>query len=90
MALFAVIALKGGTAAVDAAVGEVFPDNSYKMETGKWVVNAGLTTAREVSVKLGLREAEVTHVVFSLRGYSGLAQPDLWEWLTAQSEMVNG
>jgi hypothetical protein len=91
MALFAVIALKDASIGVDEAVGsQIPPDKSYKIESGKWVVSAeDVTTARELSTKLGLRET-LTHVVISLRGYSGRAQPDLWEWLAAQSEKANG
>ena len=57
---------------------------TYKIESGKWIVDSALTTARELSTDLGLRETQ-THVVFSIRGYSGRAQPDLWEWLAAKA-----
>jgi hypothetical protein len=88
MALFAVIALKEAGPTVDQAV-EKMGSPSYKIEVGKWVVNSTATTAKELSVNLGLRET-TTHLVFSIRGYSGRAQPDLWEWLTAQSDKANG
>ena len=89
MGLFAVIALKDNASAVDEAVSSKMPaDKVYKIESGKWAVNADVTTARELSAKLGLRES-YTHVVWSVRGYSGRAQPDLWEWLAAQSEKAN-
>jgi hypothetical protein len=84
MALFAVIALKESGPAVDEVVETLDQTNRYKMESGKWVVQSGLTTAREVSQSLGLRDSQ-PHVVFAIRGYSGRAQPDLWEWLTAKS-----
>jgi len=89
MPLFAIIALKASDDAVDQAVSRTFPENNvYKIEKGKWIVNANATTAKELSVRLGIREAE-SHLVFPLRGYSGRAQPDLWEWLSAQSEKVD-
>jgi hypothetical protein len=88
MPLFAVIALKESGSLVDQAV-EQLGSPSYKVEMGKWVVNSSATTARELSTELGLRET-ATHLVFSIRGYSGRAQPDLWEWLAAQSDKANG
>lgn len=84
MGLFSVIALKETASAVDEAVTSKIPgDKAYKIESGKWAINSELTTARELSTALGLRETH-THIVFSFKGYSGRAQPDLWEWLAAQ------
>jgi len=88
MALFAVIALKNTNETVDHAVEQFYPDSSYKIESGKWIVNAPVSTARELGIKLGLRET-TTHVTFAVRGYSGRAQPDLWEWLSSQSEKID-
>jgi hypothetical protein len=89
MALFALIALQNTNEAVDRAVQTFYPNDSYKIETGKWIVSAGdVSTARELGTKLGLRETN-SHLVFAIRGYSGRAQPDLWEWLAAQSEKAN-
>jgi len=84
MPLFAVLALKDSDSAVDAAVRREFPNDSYQIEDGKWIVNADVATAKQLSSALGLREA--AHLVLSMRGYSGRAQPDLWEWLAAQLE----
>jgi hypothetical protein len=89
MALFAVIALKDSGPGVDEALSKVPSDSSYKIEAGKWLVNTEVTTARELSIKLGLRETQ-THIIFSVRGYSGRAQPDMWEWLAAQSAKADG
>ena len=89
MALFAVFALKNSNDAVDHAVGQIYPDSSYKIESGKWIVTADVTTAKELGIKLGLRET-VSHITFPIRGYSGRAQPDLWEWMAAQSDKANG
>ncbi len=84
MALFVVIALKDSSAAVDTAVGSLFPKSSYKIESGKWVIDADVTTSKELSVTLGLSQTH-QHLALPLRGYHGRAQPDLWEWLGAQS-----
>ena len=83
MTLFVVLALNGSEEAVDAAVAQRFPDDSYKIEPGKWVVGGSLTTTTQVSGKLELSAAN-SHLIVSIRGYYGLARPDLWEWLAAQ------
>lgn len=89
MTLFAVIALKDTNEQLDQAVADAIPSpDAYKIEPGKWVVNSDVTTAKELSEKLGIR-AKISHLVLPLRGYSGRAQPDLWEWLSAQSEKTN-
>lgn len=84
MVVFLIVALKDSTAAVDYAVLTKFPDSSYKIEPGKWVVNAPAATAKELAIALGLRETS-SHLIIPVRGYSGRAQPDLWEWLSAQT-----
>jgi hypothetical protein len=89
MPLFLVVALKDSAPFVDEAVASKFPENSYKIEPGKWAVNADATTAKELAVKLGVRETQ-SHLVVPIRGYSGRAQPDFWEWLAAQSAKING
>lgn len=85
MAVFAVLGIKESAGAVDTAVSKQFPERSYKIEPGKWIVHTDLATAKQLSIKLGLRETS-PHLVFSIRGYSGRAQADLWEWLSTQQE----
>jgi hypothetical protein len=89
MALFAVLALKNTNEAIDHAVEEMYPNSSYKIESGKWIVNANVSTAKELAIKLGLRDT-ASHLTLSIRGYSGRAQPDLWEWLAVQSDKADG
>jgi hypothetical protein len=89
MPLFLVVALEGSSAAVDAAVVSKYPESSFKIESGKWAVNApDVTIGRELAVKLGIRETQ-THVIVPIRAYTGRANPDLWEWLAAQSAKAN-
>lgn len=90
MALFAVVALKSSSVAIDEAVGRTPPTDSYKIEDGKWFVNADVTTARELAIKLGLRGTPMTYLVLPVRGYSGNGSPDMWEWLAAQSAKADG
>ena len=87
MALFMVVALKSFQEVVDSAVSQEFPHDSYHVEPGKWIVSTDLTTAKQVSDKLG--SIATAHLVISLRGYYGRARPELWEWLAAQSEKAN-
>jgi hypothetical protein len=89
MPLFLVVALQNSGPDVDEAVASSFPDDSYKIEPGKWAVNADVTTAKQLSTKLGIRATQ-SHIVVPIRGYSGRSQPDLWEWLAAQSAKING
>jgi hypothetical protein len=89
MPLFFVTALKASASAIDAAVTLNFPESSYKIEPGKWIVRADVSTAAKLSAKLGIRETE-SHLVFPVKGYSGRAQPDLWEWLAAESTRTDG
>ena len=83
MAAFLVLALSDSDEKVDAAVARKFPDDSYKIEPGKWMVGGGLTTTSQVYAALDLGEAG-SHLILSIMGYYGRAQPDLWEWLAAQ------
>jgi hypothetical protein len=89
MALFAVIALKDAASAIDEAIGKLPATDVYKIESGKWMVDSKATIAKELSISLGLREMH-THLVLAIRGYSGRAQPDLWEWLVAKSAKSDG
>jgi hypothetical protein len=83
MPLFAVFALKESGPAIDEAVSKVPSGDTFKIEPGKWVVDSEVTTAKELSLKLGLKETH-THIILNFRGYYGRAQPDLWEWIAAK------
>jgi hypothetical protein len=85
MALFAMIALGDSALTVDQAVSSMFSASSFQIEPGKWIVDADVTIARELSEKLGLKET-TPHLTFAVRGYFGRARPDLWEWMAAKSE----
>ena len=89
MAIFFVVALHDSTAAIDNAVSAKFPTSSYKIEPGKWAVSADATTSKDLSTALGIRSTE-SHLIVSIRGYTGRAQPDLWEWLSTQSAKADG
>ena len=89
MPVFLVVALKDSAESVDAAVAKMDTEKAYKVEPGKWFVNAHFTVARQLADSLGLRETNA-HLVVPVRGYSGRAEPDLWEWLSAQSGKVDG
>ena len=84
MPLFLVIALKDSAPAIDAAVESNYPGSSFEIEAGKWAVNADVTIAKELATRLGIRETQ-SHLILPIRGYTGRAKPDLWEWLSAQT-----
>ena len=88
MPLFIVVALQNSGPAIDEAVASEFPDTSYQIEPGKWAVNADVPTSKAISNKLGIRETQ-SHIIVPIRGYTGRAKPDLWEWLSAQSAKVD-
>jgi hypothetical protein len=88
MPLFLVVALQTSAPAIDAAVASHFSDDAYKIEPGIWAINADVTTGKELSVKLGIRETQ-NHIIIPMRTYFGRAKPDLWEWLSAQSAKVD-
>jgi hypothetical protein len=84
MVVYFVTALQNSTHAIDLAVLREFPTSSYKVEPGKWFVSAQAATGKELSILLGIRETQ-SHLILPVRGYNGRAQPDLWEWLSAET-----
>jgi hypothetical protein len=89
MALFFVVALQSSTQAVENAITSKIPATDlYKLEAGKWMIDSGLSTSKEVSDSLGLT-ANASHFIVPVRGYFGRAQPDLWEWLAAKTSKTH-
>jgi hypothetical protein len=89
MALFLVVALQKTEVVVDMAVSaRVNPSDYFQIESGKWIIDASVSTSKEVSDLLTLTES-TTHFVMPVRGYFGRAQPALWEWLAAKTSKVN-
>lgn len=86
MSLYFVVALSGSSSVVETAVNKTFPATDvFKIEDGKWMIDAPLTISKEVSEKLGISTG-ANHVVVPVRsGYYGRAQPSLWEWLSAKA-----
>jgi hypothetical protein len=94
MALFVVLALKNTDALIETSINEKFPSESYKIEDGKWIINADSITAKQLSDKLGITDKPVSPtsvqaLVFAVGGYFGRAQPDLWEWMAAKTIKAN-
>lgn len=86
MAAFFVVALGDSATAIDAAVVEHFPESSFQVESGKWMVNPGPSKiSKDVAEALGIR-GKGSYLILPVSGYTGRAQPSLWEWLAAQSE----
>jgi hypothetical protein len=80
MPVFAIIAPSDdGRLAI--AVPSKFPRH-FKFGPGQYVVNDIGPTAQSVSLKLGANGEVGWIVVFSVAGYWGHHNPQLWEWLT--------
>jgi hypothetical protein len=89
MALFFLAALRESAPVVDLAVqAKVQSADCYQIESGKWIIDAGLSTSKDLSDFLMLTPT-TSHFVVPIRGYFGRAQPDLWEWLAAKMAKVN-
>ena len=87
MAIYLVMAMKETQAPEMASqVERVFPEDShYVVAPDKWFVSTEISTARQVAEKLGIIGSKsVSGIVVSVGGYSGRAQPDVWEWLAAK------
>jgi len=83
MATYLLISLNGSTEAVDAAVAQKFPTQSLKIEAGKWLIRSTSITSKEMSDSLGISSPQ-TFFVVPVKGYFGVAKPEVWEWLAAQ------
>ena len=86
MAIFFLTAVGGPVMdlAVDNAVGtKLSPQSAFKIESGKWMVKSDAPTSQNLSQTLGL--GSTTHIVISVGGYFGRANPALWEWLATQA-----
>jgi hypothetical protein len=58
-------------------------ENIYTIEPGKWIVDSPATTSRTLGDSLAIPTTE-PFIVVPVAGYSGRAQPDLWEWIAAK------
>ena len=90
--VFFVTALKESKDVIKEAVEREYAQSLYVVAPDKWFVSTSEeVTARQVATKLGIIKSEgVSGLVLSVGGYSGRAQPDMWEWLAAQSGKTNG
>jgi hypothetical protein len=59
-----------------------FSSQFYKITPTQWIVSAEHLTSKEVLTTLGADKGEYGRIVaFSVSGYFGWHQPDMWEWL---------
>jgi hypothetical protein len=85
MATYLLISLNGSREAVDAAVQEKIPrEDALKVESGKWLLRSANVTSKEVSDSLEIPDAQ-TYIVVPVKGYFGVARPEVWEWLAAKT-----
>ena len=72
--------------ALAPVVKEIYPDDSYDLGSGLWLV-ADNTTAKAVSDRLGVTDG--THgsaIVVEAASYYGRANPAIWSWIKAKWE----
>ncbi|MGY8669237.1 hypothetical protein Q3C01_43825 [Bradyrhizobium sp. UFLA05-109] len=61
-----------------------FPKH-YSMGPGQWIVAESGITAQQVSERLGINGVAGNFAVFSIAGYNGWYNKNLWEWLAINS-----
>ncbi len=87
MATYLLISLNGSLDAVDAAVKTKFPkDDALEIESGKWLISSAKVTSKDVSDHLEVPDAQ-TYFVVPVKGYFGVARPEVWEWLAAKAKV---
>jgi hypothetical protein len=84
MALFLLVALRDSAPALQTALSsKIAPESLYTIEPGKWIVDSPTATSRSLGDSLEVPATE-PFIVVPVTGYSGRAQPDLWEWIAAK------
>lgn len=86
MPIFAVLALPD-SAWLEQAVPAAYRDDfKFRIAPGHWLVNS-IGTSQDVSHRLGFgghgAPASNSGIVYGVSGYFGNANPQIWEWLTA-------
>ena len=78
--------------AIEAALAALYPNATYKLRDGVWLVRTAEATSKEVSDRLKITpSAEVANgMVVGMNGYFGRWRPDVWEWLSAPTVAANG
>jgi hypothetical protein len=87
MAIFAVTAPVNNEK-IAPAIAISFPDQFIKAWQGHWFVSA-VGTAKEVYDKIEANTPDKkpgTIIVLSVANYWGLANPEVWEWITSRLE----
>ena len=77
-------------AKVKAALDVNFPNDYLEVADAEFLVATNLT-AEALSKKLKITDG--THgngIVFAMGGYYGRASTDIWDWIKAKVEKVNG
>ena len=90
MAIYLLISLSDSAAALDDAVlRSIGIEERHQIEPGKWLISSQKPTSKDISDLLGLSAEKIIHFIAPIRGYFGLAKPDIWEWLASKSALVN-
>jgi hypothetical protein len=91
MSLFVVLSNTDNTK-IEGAIKEKFPNAYYNISSHQWVVSAE-GPAKQVAEKLGITDKEIGSgpaLIFAVSGYWGWWKTDVWEWMKAKWEKVDG
>lgn len=82
-----VIIPQDGSTKLASRIQKDFPDDSYQLPSGEWLVSADGTTSKKLAEDLGVIAKETeSAIVFATSGYYGRANTAIWEWLKAKIE----
>jgi hypothetical protein len=90
MAIFAVFRVQNPPKIADAVRRE-FPNDSFDLGNGEWLLSAARLTPKDISDKLGITSGDNGGaIVFGMSGYFGRAPTPAWDWIKAKAEASNG
>jgi hypothetical protein len=75
------------TPAIDQAIKTHFPNESYALQPGQWLISAPGKTTKEISDQLGISAEPFigSAIIISVGNYFGVAAPQIWEWIAAKA-----
>jgi hypothetical protein len=74
------------TPVIDEAIRTHFPNESYALHPGQWLISAPGKTTKEISDQLGISMHPFigSAIIMSVGNYFGVAAPQIWEWIGAK------
>lgn len=86
--LMTVFAVMSQSEEIGGQITAIYPEDSYKVGYGQWLVSDSSATARAVSEKLGLVKGSPysSTLVVGISSYYGLHSTEMWDWIKAKLE----